>query len=246
MLRVMWFATVFVVLLAPASAGAEGAPLRLAAAVDCSRNPNCIPGLRRVYHFDPSGSLVRLKVADSGIQALDDGLAEVAVAFTSNPQLSRPDIVTLRDDRHMITPDHVVPIVRSSLLARYGPSLRRRLDAASRLLTTSPARAQPGGPRRPPARGGRRRVRRRQRRWAATRRTRAPARGSSSASRSSPRTRRSPTSTPRHCAAPGFRVDRAQRRWPAAGGRRGAAPRARSGCTRATRARCWATSAGPR
>jgi subtilisin family serine protease len=136
MLRVVWIAAMVVVLLPPASAGAQAAPVRLAAAVDCPRNPNCIPGLRRVYHVDPSGSLVRLKVADSGIQALDDGLAEVAVVFTSNPQLSRPDIVTLRDDRHMITPDHVVPIVRASLLERYGPSLRRRLDAASRLLTT--------------------------------------------------------------------------------------------------------------
>ena len=135
MLRVMWVA-VLVVLLAPASAGAQAAPPRLAAAVDCPRNPNCIPGLRRVYHVDPSGTLVRLKVPDSGIQALDDGLAEVAVAFTSNPQLSRPDIVTLRDDRHMITLDHVVPIVRTSLLEHYGPALRRRLDAASRLLTT--------------------------------------------------------------------------------------------------------------
>jgi glycine betaine/choline ABC-type transport system substrate-binding protein len=62
--------------------------------------------------------------------------AEVAVAFTSNPQLSRPDIVTLRDDRHMISPDHIVPVVRTSLLERYGPALRRRLDAVSRLLTT--------------------------------------------------------------------------------------------------------------
>jgi glycine betaine/choline ABC-type transport system substrate-binding protein len=88
------------------------------------------------YHVDPSGSLVRLKVADAGVQALDDGLAEVAVAFTSNPQLSRPDIVTLRDDRHMISADHVVPVVRTSLLERYGPALRRRLDAVSRLLTT--------------------------------------------------------------------------------------------------------------
>ena len=49
----------FVVVLVPASAGAQAAPLRLAAAADCSRNPNCIPGLRRVYHVDPSRSLVR-------------------------------------------------------------------------------------------------------------------------------------------------------------------------------------------
>jgi glycine betaine/choline ABC-type transport system substrate-binding protein len=123
--------------LSPTPAGAQAPPrLRLAAAGDCPRNPNCIPGFRRAYRVDPSSLLVRLKVADAGVQALDDGLAEVAVAFTSNPQVSRPDIVTLRDDRRMITPDHVVPVVRSSLLQRYGPGLRRRLDAASRLLST--------------------------------------------------------------------------------------------------------------
>jgi len=118
-------------------AGAQAPqPVRLAAASDCRQNPNCAPGFKRVYDFDPSASLVRLKVADAGVQALDDGLAEVAVVFSSNPQLSRPDILPLRDDGHMITPDHVVPIVRSSMLRRYGPALRRRLNAASRILTT--------------------------------------------------------------------------------------------------------------
>ena len=117
-------------------AHAQAPQLRLAAASDCRQNPNCAPGFQRVYHFDPSASLVRLKVADAGVQALDDGLAEVAVVFSSNPQLSRPDILPLRDDGHMITADHVVPIVRSSMLRRYGPALRRRLNAASRILTT--------------------------------------------------------------------------------------------------------------
>src|SRR3954469_26073692 len=123
--------------LVPGAASAQTqTTMRLAAAVDCPRNPNCIPGFRRVYGFDPASTLVRLKVADAGVQALDDGLAEVAVAFSSNPQLSRPDIVTLRDDRHMITPDHIVPIVRRRILNRYGAPLRRRLNAASRLLST--------------------------------------------------------------------------------------------------------------
>ena len=56
--------------------------------------------------------------------------------FSSNPQLSRPDIVTLRDDRGMISADHIVPVIRRSLLRRYGRPLRRRLDTASRLLST--------------------------------------------------------------------------------------------------------------
>src|SRR3954468_1747590 len=117
-------------------ASAQQPPVRLAAAKDCARNVNCIPGFKRVYRADPTSVLTTLKVADAGIQALDDGVAEVAVAFSSNPQLSRPDIMTLRDDRHMITDDHIVPVMRAAVLRRYGRPLRRRLDTASQLLST--------------------------------------------------------------------------------------------------------------
>ena len=119
------------------TARAQDPPVRLAAPADCATNPNCAPGLRRTYGAAPPPSaLVRLTVADAGIQALDDGIAEVAVAFSSDPALSRPDIRVLRDDRDMIGPDRVVPVIRSTLLEHYGRDLRRRLDAASRLLTT--------------------------------------------------------------------------------------------------------------
>jgi glycine betaine/choline ABC-type transport system substrate-binding protein len=119
-----------------APADAQTPPVRLAAASDCPRNPNCIPGFRRVYGIDPTSLYTPLRVADAGVQALDDGAAEVAVAFSSNPQLSRPDILTLADDRRMISSDHVVPVVRTRLAHLYGPALRRRLDATSRLLST--------------------------------------------------------------------------------------------------------------
>jgi glycine betaine/choline ABC-type transport system substrate-binding protein len=83
---------------------------------------------------------VPLTVSDAGIGALDDGLAEVAVAFSSNPQVSRPDIVTLRDDKRMIHDDHIVPVVRRGLLRAYGDrdarEIRARLNAASAVLTT--------------------------------------------------------------------------------------------------------------
>jgi len=117
-------------------AAAQTPQVRLAAAQDCPSNVNCIPGLRRVYHMDPTSQFRPLRVADAGIGALDDGVAEVAVAFSSNPQLSRPDIVTLRGDQHMISADHILPVVRRSLFRRYGRPLRRRLNTASQLLST--------------------------------------------------------------------------------------------------------------
>lgn len=72
------------------TAGSQSTRLRLAAPTDCATNVQCIPGFQRVYHLDPTSLWVRLKVADAGIQALDNGIAEVAVAFSSDPELSRP------------------------------------------------------------------------------------------------------------------------------------------------------------
>src|SRR5215212_5928206 len=99
-------------------AAAQTPQVRFAAPKDCAQNINCIPGFRRVYHMDPTSLFRPLAVADAGVSALDDGVAEVAVVFSSNPQLSRPDILALRDDRDMISNDHVVPAVRRSLLRR--------------------------------------------------------------------------------------------------------------------------------
>src|SRR3954454_21323997 len=131
-----WGGALLVAAALAAPARAQDAPPRLAAPADCVTNPNCAPGLAHTYDADPTRHLVELSDADSGLRARDDGLAEVAVAFSSNPALSRPDILTLRDDKHMIGPDRVVPVVRTALLDRYGTALRHRLDAASRLLST--------------------------------------------------------------------------------------------------------------
>ena len=117
-------------------AGAQTPQVRFAAATDCPVNIGCIPGFKRVYGIDPTSVYKPLAVADAGIQALDDGTAEVALAFSSNPQLSRPDIEPLIDDKHMIRSDHVVPIIRTKVLKHYGKPLRRRLDAMSAVLST--------------------------------------------------------------------------------------------------------------
>ncbi len=127
------------------AAPAQAQQVRLAAPADCLANPGCGVGLQSVYGLDVRSAFVPLTVADAGIGALDDGAAEVAVAFSSNPQVSRPDIVTLSDDRRMVYPDRLVPIVRSGLLRAYGPraarDIRRRLNAASAVLTTLALRA---------------------------------------------------------------------------------------------------------
>jgi glycine betaine/choline ABC-type transport system substrate-binding protein len=135
-IRALGLAVALAGILIVAPAHGQTAPPRLAAPSDCLTNPNCGPGLRRVYKVDVKPVFVPLAAADSGISALDDGLGEIAVAFSSNPEVSRPDIVTLRDDRKMVGPDPIVPVVRNSLVRAYGKHLLRRLDVASAVLTT--------------------------------------------------------------------------------------------------------------
>ncbi len=119
--------------------GAASGQFRLAAPEDCLSNPNCGVGLRQIYGVEITSAFVPLTVADAGVTALDDGLAEVAVAFSSSPAVSRPDVLTLRDDLGMVGEDHVVPVVRRAMLRSYGRrarDIRRRLEAAGRELST--------------------------------------------------------------------------------------------------------------
>jgi glycine betaine/choline ABC-type transport system substrate-binding protein len=122
------------------AAPAQAQQVRLAAPADCLANAACGVGFKSAYGLDVAPAFVPIAVADAGIGALDDGLAEIAVAFSSNPQVSRPDIVTLRDDKRMIYSDRVVPIVRRGLLRAYGRAgardIRARLNAASAALST--------------------------------------------------------------------------------------------------------------
>ena len=136
-MRVLGVALAVVVWLSAPVARAQS--VRLAAPSDCLTNSGCGVGLKSVYGLDVKAAFTPLAVADAGVAALDDAQAEVAVAFSSDPQLSRPDIVTLRDDKRMGYADRVVPVVRSRLLRAFGrsaPDIRRRLNAASAALTT--------------------------------------------------------------------------------------------------------------
>src|SRR4051794_17258403 len=119
-------------------ASGQGQPaVKLVAPADCLQNAGCGPGLRSVYKLDVRSVYVSLVVPDAGIAALDDGRGDVAVANSTDPRISRPDLVSLRDDRHMLGHENVQISIRKRILrGTYGLALRRRLDAATRVITT--------------------------------------------------------------------------------------------------------------
>ena len=75
--------------------------------------------------------------------ALDEGVIDVAVTFTTDGQLATGRLVLLRDDRRLQPTEQVAPVVSSRALSRYGARLRecagrgvgaRSTRAASRFL----------------------------------------------------------------------------------------------------------------
>ena len=108
--------------------------LTIVAPSDFVERPDGLQGLQAFYDME-FGEV--LPVAP-GIryQALEDGQAEVVLAFGTDGQVSGLDLVLLEDDQGLWPPYHVAPVVRQETLDAY-PELAETLNAVAPLLTDS-------------------------------------------------------------------------------------------------------------
>ena len=109
--------------------------LTLGGPPECPERPLCLPGLRERYdlrfeRFEP------IDGTDRVVRALEEGVVDVGVLFTTDGALADPDLVTLRDDRQLNPPEQVVPLVRRDVLEQHGPELEAALDEVTSRLTT--------------------------------------------------------------------------------------------------------------
>lgn len=107
--------------------------LVLGGATECPSRPLCLPGLRRVYGVEFRRFLA-FDDEQQRLTALEQGVIDVEVTFTTDPRLAEGSIVLLRDDRGLQPVESVVPIVTDSVVQRYGSQLTEALDAVSAKL----------------------------------------------------------------------------------------------------------------
>jgi osmoprotectant transport system substrate-binding protein len=108
---------------------------------ECSQRLLCLKGLERTYDvkfsefvgLDVGGPLTR--------QALDRGQIDVALLFTTDPSLAGPNIVVLTDDRRLQPAENITPLLRSDVLARFGPGVADALNEVSARMTTDKLRS---------------------------------------------------------------------------------------------------------
>jgi osmoprotectant transport system substrate-binding protein len=70
------------------------------------------------------------------VTALQEGVVNVAVLFTTDGNLATGDLALLADNRHLQPAENVVPVITDSAMARYGERLARAVNAVSAALTS--------------------------------------------------------------------------------------------------------------
>lgn len=116
---------------------AKASSLRLATIQEFLARADGLPGLQRAYggfHF----AQVRTYDIALKYQALLDGKADVASAFTTDGAIATDNLVVLRDDRHLWSPYNVAPVVRQATLAQHA-KIAIVLDAVSPRITDAAA-----------------------------------------------------------------------------------------------------------
>jgi osmoprotectant transport system substrate-binding protein len=107
-------------------------------AQECAENPNCGPGLERVYGIDfASLDVETLGACNPAIaEALNASNIDVAQVCTTQPEIAAFNLVLLEDDQSLAPAQNIVPVVRQETVDEAGDVLESTLNAVSALLTT--------------------------------------------------------------------------------------------------------------
>ena len=115
--------------------GRVASRLILAAPPECPSRPYCLPGLRTVYGLR-FARFLPLGTEQQRVTALQEGVVNVAVLFTTDGYLAPGDLVLLSDDRHLQPAENVVPVISANAVARYGRRLIDTVNTVSARLTS--------------------------------------------------------------------------------------------------------------
>ncbi|MDQ2991742.1 MAG: hypothetical protein M3R30_02830 [Candidatus Eremiobacteraeota bacterium] len=112
--------------------------LRLATIPEFTSRADGLPGLQKFYG---GFKFKDVKTYDIGLKydALLQGSADIATAFTTDGAIAANDLVIVIDDRHFWPAYNVAPVVRDDVLAKH-PQIATVLNAVSPLITDVAAR----------------------------------------------------------------------------------------------------------
>jgi osmoprotectant transport system substrate-binding protein len=108
---------------------------------ECPARPLCLAGLEQTYGLE----FESFRPLDVGgtltVAALEGGEVDVALLFTTNPEIVAKDFVVLEDDLGLQPSEHLVPVVREEISEAYGREFASVVNTVSRHFSTAALRA---------------------------------------------------------------------------------------------------------
>jgi osmoprotectant transport system substrate-binding protein len=114
---------------------ALGKPLKLGAAPDCDKRPDCKVGLEKTYGLKISAVVPTGFGSDETKKDLKDGATQLGQVGTSDATVDKDGLVILEDDKGLQNAENLVPIVNTAWLDAH-PQAADALNALSEVLTT--------------------------------------------------------------------------------------------------------------
>jgi osmoprotectant transport system substrate-binding protein len=102
---------------------------------ECPERFFCLVGLAERYGLE-FGAFVPMPGSRVVVDALRAGEIDVGLLFSTEAELTDPELVVLVDDGGLQPAENVVPVLRQEVLDRWGPGVRVALDAVSGSLDT--------------------------------------------------------------------------------------------------------------
>ncbi len=115
--------------------GPAAARMTIGGPAECPGRPYCLMGLHAVYGLR-FAKFLPLDTEQQRVAALQSGVADVAVLFTTDGYLATGEFTLLSDNRRLQPAENVVPVVTTKAVARYGKRLVDALGAVSARLAT--------------------------------------------------------------------------------------------------------------
>ena len=103
---------------------------------ECPQRRYCLPGLEGLYGLR-FAAFLPFDTERQRAAALDDGVVDAAVMFTTDGRLAAGDLVLLRDDRALQPQENVVPVVSKRSVAQYGSRLVDAINAVSARMSSN-------------------------------------------------------------------------------------------------------------
>lgn len=102
---------------------------------ECPQRPFCQPGFESVYGLRFRSFMALDAAGPLTVGALQSGQVDVALLFTTTPEVETSGFVLLEDDRRLQPAENVVPVVRTTVADRYRGQLAAVLDPVSAVMT---------------------------------------------------------------------------------------------------------------